>query len=356
MKRTGILLIFLMSIFASSCSAGPDRRDSESPFGVLDFLPWNHDWNKHHYGSPEQVEKAAVLMHEAGIRFVRMDILWADVEPEQGKFDFKKYDELIGILTKHDIRILGLLNYNMPWSAKEWNAAPDRALFANYVREVVHRYKKQIKYWEIWNEPDDKLYWQPQNYMQDYTLLLKDVYAVIKKEDKTARVVLGGLAKFIPVSLKHIYANGGKDSFDIVNCHPFQDPRLPTAIGQLKGAYMAMHKVMEANGDGKKEIWFTELGCPGAEKGAKPYTGWWLGPTPSEDLQAKWLAKIYTKALEWPGVKRIFWAFFRDLDGFFDTSVNDFGLVRVDFSKKPSYETYQKITQEYYATHPEPAQ
>ncbi len=353
-KHLLILAPVLAATFLTAgCSAGgPDSRDSQSPFGVLDFLVWNHEWNKHHYASLEEVEKAAVMMKEAGIGFVRMDFLWQDIEPEKGKFDFKKYDELTGILAKHDLRILALLNYNTDWSSKVWNAAPDRALFVGYVRKVVHRYKKKVKYWELWNEPDDRLYWQPQDYMKAYTLLLKDVTAAIKQEDPTAKVVLGGMAKFIPQSLKHVYQNGGKDSFDIVNCHPFQDPRTAEALNQLRGAYLGMRKVMEAYGDGEKDLWFTELGSPGVAAGKRPYTGWWLGPNPSEDLQARWLTKVYTKALEWPGVKKIFWAFFRDLDGFFDTGVNDFGLVRHDFSKKPSYDAYRKVTQEYAARHP----
>lgn len=349
-KKTLAVLLLCSTALLSACGAsGPDPRDTDSPFGVLDFFAWNHDWNKHHYGEAE-LEKAAQMIQDAGIGFVRMDFLWADIEPEQGKFDFAKYDKIVEILAKHDLKILGLLNYNTKWSAKEWNAAPDPALFSNYATEVVKRYKKRVKYWEIWNEPDDRLYWQPQDYMKAYTELLKTVTPAIKKADKTSRVVLGGTAKYIPHALLHIYRNGGKDYFDVVNAHPFQDPRLPEAMSQLKGAHFAMRKVMERYGDGDKEIWFTELGAPGVQTPAKE-NGWWLGLSPSEDLQARYLTKIYTATLKMKGVKRVFWAFFRDLNGFFEDGVNNFGLVRNDMTPKPSYEAYKKYIQEYNAAH-----
>lgn len=344
------IILFLSLSLSSSCSVADrvDPRDSDSPFGILEFLHWNHEWNKFHYPDDESVERAAQMMKEAGVAFVRMDFLWDDVEPQQGKFEFEKYDRIVDILWKHDLKILGLLNYNTPWSAEAWNSAPNRDLFVKYAEAVVKRYKKRVKYWEIWNEPDDKLYWQPQDYMKSYTLLLKDVYPALKKADPTCVIVMGGIAKLIPQSLKHIYANGGKDYFDIANCHPFHDPRLPTAKDQLHGTYLSMREVMEQYGDGDKDLWFTEMGCPGIDKKYKTY-GWWLGPSPSEELQARWLKKAYENALKWKGLKKVFWAFFRDLGDFFDSSVNDFGMVRYDFSKKPAYEAYKRLTEQHYA-------
>jgi len=350
MRKFSFLSALLFSALAvTSCgSGGPDTRDTDSPFAMLDFMHWSHEWNKNHYKSIEEVERTVSLMKDAGVGMVRMDFLWADIEPEKGTFDFKKYDQIVGLLAKYDIKILGLLNYNPSWNGKEWNAAPDIELFTTYARQTVKHYKKHVKYWELWNEPDDRLYWQPQDYMKTYTQLLKSVATAIRKEDPSAKIVLGGIAKFIPQSLKHVYENGGKDYFDVVNAHPFQDPRMPGAMNGLRGAHKGLRKVMAQFGDSEKEIWFTELGSPGVKPGTKSYRGWWLGPNPTEEQQARWLEKVYRQALTWPGVKKVFWAFFRDLDGFFDSGVNDFGMVRHDFSPKPSYLSYQALTKEYF--------
>lgn len=332
--------VFLLSAF--SAWAEPDARDSNSPFGVLDFPHWDHDWNAHHY-SGDKVERAARLMQEAGIGFIRMDFLWDDIEPEKGRFVFDKYDRIVDIFSRHQIKILAMLDYNTSWGGDNWNSAPDAELFANYARRVVDRYKDRIKYWEIWNEPDQAIYWVPQDDLKAYTELLKKIYPIIKSEDPTAVVVLGGLSGGCVLPLKRIYKNGGGPYFDVVNIHPFANPIKPTGFTEFRGAYRGSLKVMQAYGDGDKPIWFTEIGSPGMDAPLKA-PNWWLGENPDEIQQAAWVEKIYTEALKWKGVKKIFWAFFRDTPDHFLSGTDFFGLVREDFSLKPSYKAYQKIS------------
>lgn len=340
LKRMVALVVCLAGCGPASAV---DRRDTANPFGVLDFLPWDHEWNNHHYGG-DQVEKSVALMKEAGVGFVRMDFLWNDIEPARGKFDFEKYDRIVASLDRAGIKILGLLNYNAGWAAPNWNDAPDPELFSNYAEKVVRRYKKSVKYWEIWNEPDFAVYWTPQDEMKSYVGLLKTVYPRIKKEDPTARVVLGGLSQNIPFQLKRVYAHGGGPFFDTVSIHPFSDPSRPERVDHLRNIYLATRKVMEANDDTAKGIWITELGCPGVNDPTVP--GWWFGTNPSEETQAKWVEEAY-QALAWEGVEKVFWAFFRDTPQHFKNGIDYFGLVRTDFSKKPSFDAYQSLTKKW---------
>src|SRR5688572_17416330 len=87
-------------------------RHDCSPYGVLAFVAWNHDWNDHHFKYPNDIELAAQRMQDAGIHWVRMDFLWADIEPEPGRHDFERYDGIVAILRKHKLCILGVLEYN----------------------------------------------------------------------------------------------------------------------------------------------------------------------------------------------------------------------------------------------------
>lgn len=326
-------------LFLGVSCAQEDPRDSDSPYGVLAFLAWDHDWNQYHFGG-DKVEKAAALMKEAGIGFVRMDFLWTDIELVPNRFDFRKYDKIVDSLTKNGIKIVGLLEYNPAWSGGDWNAAPDRALYVKYASAVVKHYGDKVKYWEIWNEPDSPFYWKPQDNLKSYAELLKAVYPAMKQVDPSCRVLMGGLASTYSVNLKRLYQHGAGKSFDIVNIHPFVDPLKSNALERLRGEYRGIRRVMEANGDGEKEIWFTEIGCPGVKTPDRT-NGWWEGLSPTEAQQALWVEKIYTEPLAWKGVKKIFWAFFRDTPGHFKSGVDTFGLVRDDFSKKPAFEAYK---------------
>ena len=310
---------------------------------MLTFLPWNHDWNFKFYAG-HRVETAVDLLHETGVGFVRMDFLWDDIEPRQGQFTFDKYDRLVDLLARRNIKILGLLSYNPAW-AGQWNAAPDKELLVNYARAVVRRYKHQVMYWEIWNEPDDSQYWKAQDGMKAYTALLKDAYTALKAEDPSCRVLMGGVSQSIAVSLKNIYRNGGRDFFDIVNVHPFVDPKASNAAESFRGIFKGVYKVMENYGDAQKDIWITEIGCPGLADSAQGTAGWWLGPAPSEGEQAEWVKAVFTEALRLKGVKKVFWAFFQDTPNYFQNAVDYFGLIRRDFSRKPAYDTYKKLIQ-----------
>lgn len=334
-------LCLLVLPSAGSTRAELDPRDSQSPFGVLAFLNWNHDWNGRHFPE-ERLELAADLLSEAGVAFVRMDFLWDDIEPAPGKFDFTKYDRIVEVLSRRNIKILGLLSYNAVWAAEYWNSAPDPVKFTRYAEAVVRRYKGQVKYWEIWNEPDEQGYWRQQDGMKAYTELLKQVYPALKAVDPTSVVLMGGVSHTIPFSLKNIYRNGGKPYFDAVNFHPFVDPRSPSAPELLRGIYQSVLRTMEEYDDGAKEIWITEIGCPGVKGDAD--SGWWLGRAPSEEEQAAWVRKVYAEMLGWQGVRKVFWAFFRDTPNHFQNAIDYFGLIRNDFSKKPAFETYKRLT------------
>ncbi len=343
------IIIFLAADFA--CAEQTTEKNmprASSPFGVLEFLHWNHPWNSFKYRSPEDYEKAILLMKEAGAGFVRVDFLWSDIEPKKGEFDFSKYDLFVDLLDKNGIGILGILNYSADWASAcgKWNCPPaDTSLFVSYAREVIKRYKDKVKYWEVWNEPDSGTYWQPQDGMKAYGKLLKEVYLAAKEIDPECKVLNGGLANGL-AGVNILYDNGINKYFDILNLHYFDDPGRNGAIKAAAAYPRLAHKIMARNGDGGKAIWITEIGCPGLAQGTVT-RNWWVGNNPSEELQARWVKEVYTELLKDPHIEKIFWAFFRDCNKHWDDGVDYFGLVRWDFSRKPAFFAYQECVAAY---------
>ena len=322
------------------------REAGYNPFGVLEFLSWNHSWNNYKYDQ-NGLEKIVKLMKGAGINFVRFDFLWQDIEPQEGCRNFEKYDYLVDLLTLNQIRILGVLSYSVSWAGEDWNYPPyNNETFVNYASYVIERYKDKVKYWEIWNEPDSRTYWKVRDDMKGYTQLLKEVYNAAKKADPSCKIVLGGLTSEGFYALKNIYRNGGKDYFDVMNIHPFTNPLFENRIRYVKALYKNIRKEMVKNGDGHKKIWFTEIGCPGVKYSAVSQ-GWWEGKSPTEKQQAKWLGEIYAEFIRFEDVEKIFWAFLRDNKEHFNNDVDYFGIVRWDYSKKPAFSTYKKCVKSW---------
>lgn len=317
----------------------------QSPFGVLEFLHWNHPWNNYKYPNRQALEKVSALMQEAGVGWVRTDFLWEDIEPSGGVFEFVKYDTIVDVLQKDRIKILGILHYSTGWASScgKWNCPPaDNKLFIGFVKKVIERYRDKIKYWEVWNEPDSSTYWNPQDGLKSYCALLKEVYLAAKKIDPDCKILNGGLSNGL-ASVNKLYAHGAKGYFDILNLHSFENPLYPGATARMAAYPRLAHKIMARNGDGQKKIWITEIGCPGAK--AKDKTAnWWLGKNPDEAQQAGWVKEIYTQLLKNKDVEKVFWAFFRDCKGHWANGVDYFGLLRWDYSRKPSFIAYQECS------------
>ncbi len=348
-----VIIILLFAVIFSAPVKAEEAKDSslrnmDSPFGVLEFLHWNHPWNNYKYSCPADLEKAVGLMKEAGVAWVRVDFLWEDIEPAQGQFEFAKYDAIVELLARNDINILGLLDYTASWASPcgKWNYPPaDNSLFVNYAVKTAERYKDKVRYWEIWNEPDSSVYWANQDGLKSYCVLLKDAYTALKKLSPEFKILNGGLANGIS-SVNYLYDNGAGTYFDILNLHVFESPFNLGAAKRLSAYPRLAYKIMSRNGDAGKKIWITEIGSPGVKRGLKA-KNWWLGKNPNERQQAKWLQEVFTRLAGEEHVEKVFWAFFRDCKGHWDTGVDYFGIIRWDFSRKPAFSAYQKCVNKW---------
>ncbi len=352
MSKGLFLPVIFVVLLGLSFNAGAQDLNGENrmenPFGALEFLHWNHPWNSYKYPDQAALSKAIALMKEAGISWVRQDFLWEEIEPRQGEFDFAKYDQIVDLLAKNGIQILGLLNYSAPWASASgaWNDPPrDNSLFVNYALRVIERYKDKIKYWEVWNEPDSGTYWMRQDGLKSYCVLLRDVYLAAKKVDPECKILNGGFANGL-ASVNKLYDNGAAGYFDILNIHIFELPQDPAAIKRVMAYPRLAYKIMSRHGDAEKKIWVTEIGSPGVKSGVS-VNNWWLGANPDELQQAEWLKEIFRVLLKDKAVARIFWAFFRDCNKHWDSGIDYFGLVRWDYSLKPSFVAYQEIVKSW---------
>jgi hypothetical protein len=315
-------------------------------FGLLAFIHWNHDWNEFHFDAPT-LKKSIDQLYDLGISFVRMDILWQDVHAGDHLYNFQHYDPIIEALEKKGIHLLALCNYGKTYAenGKEiWNRPPESdEEFAAYVAATVNRYKSWVKHWEIWNEPNHPEYWSgPKDGLMRYSSLLKASYKAAKAADPACTVLNGGLTAGIADDVENLYRAAGKDSFDVLNIHPFINPKKPNAVQIFDSLLADIENTMRRHGDDQKKIWITEMGCPGVPKGSLKRT-WFEGDAQTEEEQAEWLEGIYALAKKYPRIEKVFWAFYRDTDGMFKDATDHLGIVRNDLSPKPAYHALKRL-------------
>lgn len=202
------------------------------------------------------VERVAV----AGASWTRRtDFNWADVEPTEGARQWNKMallEEDLRQANLRGIKVILIVLRTPAWAQKYVSSGcgPIRVdklgAFANFMRDAVARYSAppfNVKYWEIWNEPDaptvkENKGWGCHGNPADayyggaeYARLLKNVYPAIKATDANAKVLVGGqLANCDPVRppagmncrstrfFEGILRGGGGPYFDGVGFHAYE--------------------------------------------------------------------------------------------------------------------------------------
>ena len=231
-------------------------------------------------------------------------------------------------------------------SGNHWNKAYKPRLmsdYADFVSAIVKRYAPQgVHAYEVWNEPNYARFWPSGVSAADYVSMLKPAYAAIKAADPSAVVVTGGLSRNDYTFLQQMYSAGAKGYFDAVAVHPYTrniDPTVCSAPSNMDNfcSLQQVRQVMVNNGDSAKNIWLTEFGYSTAGSATDGV---------SEAAQADYLTKAFNSLASYPYVVRAYWYASRNLywgaNNQSDIESN-YGLMKVDFSLKPSYTAFKDL-------------
>lgn len=333
-------LVSLLLAAAALATASAGAAPAEPVRGAYGVNAWPL------YPVERGVERTAELTSAAGIRWTRLLLPWARIEPTRGRFDWRFTDRYVRTFRRERVQILGNLAYGTNWNTtappevtriaeREHYPPADYSLWARYVRETVKRYKRDIRYWEVWNEPDLRFFWggTPGQFAE----LLAVAAREIRKVDPKAKVLIGGLAlggsaqardaNFFREVLEDPRHPAAK-SFDIANFHHYGTQE--TARKRMAHVRAELRRV----GAGRKPVWVTEAGG-----GSDPERAWgprWRGP----EGQALYLRELLPYLLSL-GVRKVFW--FTIADDPRDRSFGSFGLADARGEPKPAYHAYREL-------------
>ena len=321
---------------------GEDKRCVEGPAWTAplpplrpgrvegDVAPWGTGIYFQRFGgsakSVAKVEKLAAAAKDAGIRWLRDQIVWRQVEREPGCLDFSKYDRIMSIVESngfHVCMLFGALGKNVTWNDPDF---PERYCAA--LRKAVRRYKGRVVSWEIVNEPNLPWPMDPR-WAANYRRLLPMATKVVHEEDPEARTVgcsASGLGEGFIRSL-------AGEEFDDVSLHPYRrfvdDREFLEDLAKVLGA-----------GRGRK-MWITEIGWDVAFPG---YAGKRGSEFPvSMHEFASLMARAYMVAASAKGVKAVFGYDFVD-DGWEAAGYEyHMGVMYDRVAPKPAYRAIAKV-------------
>lgn len=214
--------------------------------------------------APEQLK----FMNSSGISWMRMDFYWWRVERKIGQFNFHVEDQSVTLAKNAGMQILPILCYNHPDPNlyPAWKDIDGR--WSNYVRTLVARYRKDLPYWEVYNEPNVDRYWgmpvkkDSKANATEYTAMLKNTWQVIKSVDPELKVLYGGTSGVPLGFIEESFRAGAGNWFDVMSVHPYYFHGTPESaiIPRMRQLYTLMAKY-----NIRKPIWFTELGWSTAQ-------------------------------------------------------------------------------------------
>jgi hypothetical protein len=205
------------------------------------------------------------LATEVGAKVVRFDITWADVEKD-GKFQFRNFDYLIQRLRQKNISIVLLLAYGHPDHTDHDSAATfpflprtpeQRQAYFRYVRATVEHFHGPDITYEVWNEPNLKLFWPSADAATDYAELLEGTARTIREVDPMARVLAAGMANTHDRNsfVNKMIAATNMNQVDAVAFHPYREDGPENSLLDISEFGNASAK------DGHQlPIWLTEWG------------------------------------------------------------------------------------------------
>lgn len=242
-------------------TAGATVTDRHRPleFGMSGHLMWR---------DVGTAIKQLDMLRDDGLAVVRFDVSWRGLEPRPGHYAWlDKLDRIVDAAVARHIRPVVTILETPAWAnggRSAWVPPADPNDYAAFTAMLAKRYAGRVDAWEIWNEPDIPLFWQPAPDAAAYGRLLSAASAAIRKANPDATVV-GGSVTFGNVEfVKTLYALGLKGTFDVLSVHPYTLTRAP---GDERDRYHSLtailddvRSVMVAEGDTATPVWVTELG------------------------------------------------------------------------------------------------
>lgn len=149
---TLIFLLILFSVFHLILFAQtPKPGDQNLPQGAFrNFVGLNEGlrWSEH------ILDECARI----GIKILRRDLNWNEVEKSKGQFDWRDMDKYLSGCEKRGIKAILIIGKTNPvYDSTATVAIPGNYLwkpYENFVKAAVTRYRNKDVIWEVWNEPD----------------------------------------------------------------------------------------------------------------------------------------------------------------------------------------------------------
>ena len=142
------------------------------------------------------------VANDLGLNWVKQQVRWEIMEPEEGNIDWSILDLVVPSAQKHGLKLMLSVVTTPDWAREagvnlEQHGPPaDPQDYADFVAAILNRYPGQIHAVEVWNEQNIDREWTSNNGVraEDYVELLRVTHDTIKSIDPGVIVISGALS------------------------------------------------------------------------------------------------------------------------------------------------------------------
>lgn len=323
-------LFSLSMALAAPVDGGSGNEGGQEPDRVGSMIGFifdpQHSWNV----SEENFRR----FKDMGGRVVRLPLRWSSIEPARDFWYWGNLDQVIARARALDLEVIGILG-NGPvapsWAAgfRNVDATPYLTDWMEYVRNVVARYKTDVRIWEIGNEPFTS-HGQMVPFDQ-YALFLRASYRTAKAVDPGTTVIHGGVRYQSDTwkVVQYILAPGAGRYTDGLNFHTlYRSSSQPEdqLFSQALDAWSSLADQWGVNTD----LYLTESAWASAADGNGPW-GY-----VDEDLHAAYSVRTLVIGLAHERLKTVVNAWLMN-DSHTWSYWDDTGFIREDGTEKAAY-------------------
>ncbi len=238
----------------------------------LDPAPLGIAWGFLYGTSGVPAEKFVPKIKSLGGEFSKIYLLWQQVEPQKGKYDWAAVDAYVKQLDSRHQGLISIFSSSL-WATRRPSAmlppSPAKQMrdYYRFVYDLVSHCKGKVQYWQNDSEPSNPIYWSGTK--EEFVDEVKVFYRAVKDADPAATVVLGGFdGLFNPAGLPPMFGQQtgltffdyvlkeGRNSFDVFDLRLYANPYT------IQGRVETIRAKMRALGY-DKPILCTEYGGPG---------------------------------------------------------------------------------------------
>jgi hypothetical protein len=216
-----------------------------------------------------------------GAEAARIGINWRSIQPAEDRWRWDAADAEVREMSARGIRPQWMVAYTAPWATAEpyasrmdrdWHlrSSPPRLdAWANFIETLATRYDGQVRYWEIWNEPDLEHFYKGTT--EDYLAMLRTAHEVLKRVNPENQVLTGGFATVLPhgghslnPDIHHRTVAEAQDSFDVHAHH--QHGRFSGFARAIDNELSQIRETLDSD----RPLYFTETGVNVEQSGGHP--------------------------------------------------------------------------------------